>query len=183
MRVYLDNNLFAYLLALPDEKKRLNLFVGREARAVRELHAREDVELLCSDESLAEMEKTPNEAKRQQLQSLYSAIKADRAVIRNAGVTWDDDVTRLDSPDALWDHPHTDMDRQHISSFLQKKGIKVDEFDVRYLANARLEENQIDVFLTADKRTIWNFRHELRKEFGIRVALASELLAELENQK
>jgi len=43
-----------------------------------------------------------------------------------------------------------------------------------------LSENLIDVFLTADKGTIWKFREELRQLLGIRVALPSQLLDELE---
>ncbi|MCH8040628.1 MAG: hypothetical protein IH977_09835 [Nitrospinae bacterium] len=181
MRVYLDNNLFSYLLALAIGKQ-LDQFIDREARSTRELLARPELEVLCSDESLAEMECIKDPAKRQRLQSLYATVKSGNAALRNAAVRWDDRVTRWDSPDANWDHPHTDADRKRIESFLKRKGIPVNEFDVRYLANAALDENKIDIFLTADKKTIWNFRHEFLKDFGIRVALPSELLAEIESQ-
>ena len=177
MRIYLDNNLFSYLLAIADGKQ-FDQFVGREARSVRELLGRPEVEVLCSDESLAEMERVKDPTKRQRLQSLYAALKDGRAVVRNAAARWDDGVTRWDSPDARWDHLHNDTDRERITSFLEEKGIQVNEFDVRYLANAALDENDIDVFLTADKKTIWHFRRELLEQLGIRVALPSELLAE-----
>ena len=181
MRVYVDNNLFSYLLALTDGKK-LDPFVDREARALRDLLARSDVEVRCSDESLTEMDCIMDAEKRQRLQSLYAAVKAGAPVVRNARVRWDDGVTRWDSPDATWDHRHTDIERQRIASFLQEKGIHVNKLDVRYLANAALAENKIDVFLTADKKSIWNFRDELRNRFGIRVALPSELVGELARQ-
>jgi hypothetical protein len=178
MRVYLDNNLISYLLALREERARQD-FEKREAHAISKLLNREDVTALCSDESLAEIEKTPNADKQMRLATLYSKLKQGRAIVRNAQVTWDDGVTRWDSPDARWDHPYDDADRQRLEGFFRKKGI-FDDFDIRYLANAMLPENRIDVFLTADKRTIWKFREELRQLFGVRVALPSELLDELE---
>jgi hypothetical protein len=128
---------------------------------------------------LAEIEKTPNADKQERLVKLYSKLKQGRAVVRNAQVTWDDGVTRGDSPDASWDHPYDNADRQRLEHFFHSKGV-FDDFDIRYLANAMLPENRIDVFLTADKKTIWKFREELRQHFGIRVALPSELLDELE---
>lgn len=179
MRVYLDNNLITYLLGLR-EGRALQDFVKREAQATSKLLDRDDITALCSDESLAEIEKIPTADKQERLAALYSKLKQGRAVVRNAQVTWDDGVTRWDSPDAGWDHPYDNRDRERLEQFFRSKGIFENDFDIRYLANAMLPENRIDVFLTADKKTIWNFREDLRQLFGIRVALPSELLDELE---
>jgi hypothetical protein len=179
MRVYLDNNLlFTYLSAL-QHGKTLRPEIALEAKALASLLVRTDIELLCSDEALAEMNRIVGSAKRSRLQQLYHRLKGDRAVIRNARVTYDDGVTRYDSPDATHDHPYTDKNRAELTTFFRSKGLTPNEYDTRYLANAMLRVNAIDVFLTADKRTIWNFRHDLKQLVGIRVALPFELLAEL----
>jgi hypothetical protein len=55
------------------------------------------------------------------------------------------------------------------------------DFDARYIANAMLPVNRIDVFLTADKKSIWNHRADIKARFGVGVKLPYELAEEIIN--
>lgn len=176
-RVYLDNNLLAYLVAY-EEHRASPGFVAAEGAAVSNLVARGDIEVLCSDESLTEIGKLTPGSRRAKLEARFHALKAGKPVIRNAAVSWDDGMPFWDSPDVTWDHKHDDADLARVKAVLASAGVS-ESFDARYLANALLAENRIDAFLTADKNTIWNHRAVIRSQLGVRVALPSELAAEL----
>jgi hypothetical protein len=179
VRVYLDNNLFTYLLR-HIQGRALRPEIVTEAMALAAILARHDVEPVCSDESLAEIDRHPRAQDRDDLRALYSKLKAGRRVVRNARVTWGDGIARWGSPDFRWGEIGDDGDRKRIGAFLKEKGIgDPNEYDVRYLANALLPQNRIDFFLTYDKKTIWRFREELNARFGIVVKTPSELLSEI----
>ena len=138
-----------------------------------------NIEFLVSEEVLAEIRKLPDAStKRKDLEQMYYKLKQGRSVIRNSTVIYGDPIATYNSPDIFYDHPFTDKDLDEVSRFLKSKGNQND-FDSRYIANAMLTENKIDVFLTADKRSIWNHREDIKANFGVMVRLPSELATEL----
>jgi hypothetical protein len=108
---------------------------------------------------------------------MYRKLK-QAPMVRNAAVTFDDPLVTFDCPDVFFDHPYTDADLSAVRTLLKSKGNE-NEFDARYIANAMLAANRIDVFLTADKKSLWEHRETIKAEFGVTVKLPSELAKEL----
>ncbi len=178
MRVYLDNQLITYLLK-PRQSRESSFVTLREINALLELSKRKSVEFLISEESLAEIRKLPEKSlKRKNLERFYFKLKQGKTVIRNSKVVWDDPIATWDSPDVFWDHPYDDADLNKVKQFLASRG-NTNEFDARYVANSMLPKNKIDVFLTADKKSIWKHRDEIKEKFNVVVKLPTELNKEL----
>lgn len=176
MRVYIDNQLVTFLWRSLTGKLAENLTTQQAFDSMLSLSQSEDIEFLLSEEILAEISKMPNTSnKRKGVESLYQKLKNGKSVIRNSKVTYDDPIATYASTDVLFNHNYTDNDLNAVKKFLSDKGNN-NEFDARYIANAMLPENRIDVFLTADKKSIWNHRDEIKDRFGVIVMLPSELL-------
>ncbi|MCH7541870.1 hypothetical protein IH981_03825, partial [Patescibacteria group bacterium] len=143
--------------------------------ALETLFKRKDVELLVSEESLAEIRKlNQTSQKRKDLEAMYFKLKQRKSVIRNSAVLWSDPIATWNSPDVYYDHPYKDTDLNKVKQFLASKG-NTNDFDTRYIANAMLSENKIDVFLTFDKSSLWRHRNEIKRLFGVEVKLPSEI--------
>jgi len=179
MRVYLDNQLVTYILSGIQNKLSTDPVVEQEINSMVALSQMSNIELLISEEVLAEIRKLPDiSAKRKDLEQMYQKLKQGRGVISNSTVNYNDPIATYNSPDVFYGHPFTDKDLDEVRRFLKSKGNQSD-FDARYIANAMLLENKIDVFLTADKKTIWNHRVDIMAKFGVMVKLPSELATEL----
>lgn len=174
MRAYLDNQLITYILRFKQGRV-LSYPLLDEVNALVKLSKREGIEFLISEESLAEIRKLPEKSStRKSLEQFYFKLKKGKTVIRNSKVVWDDPIATWDSPDVFWDHPYDDTDLNKVKRFLAGKG-NTNEFDARYIANAMLQENKIDIFLTADKKSIWKYRDEIKRKFNVVVKLPTEL--------
>jgi hypothetical protein len=175
-RLYLDNELITYILRILQGRKSSGVDLGEQWTALEYLISLEtvEIELLFSDESLAEIRNLHvNSKKRKELEPLYFVLKQGKAVVRNAAVTYSDRLSVYGSPDISYNHPNDDTDLKRVKQFLASKG-NMSEFDARYIANALLPENRIDVFLTYDKATLWCFREEIKRLFGVVVKLPTE---------
>jgi len=179
MRLYLDNNLVTHALR---HIQGITTNMPHETLALVALSARTDVSMIVSDESLAEIRKLPeNSLNRKALEPFFFKLRDNSLsipIIRNSNVTWDDPIALWDSPNVYWDHPYDDSDLNKAKALLISKG-NHDEFDARYIANTMLVTNNIYAFLTVDKRTIWNYREDIKNVLGVLVKLPSELLEEL----
>jgi len=175
MRVYLNNELITYLLRYRQGKK-LQSNVQKETESLVFLSGREDIEILVSEESLAEIRDLhKNSSTRKDLEPLYFKLKQAKTVIRNSIVMYNDIIATYGSQDVFYSHSHNNTDLNRVKQFLSTKG-DVSEFDAMYIANAMLPKNEIDVFLTADKKTIWNYRDEIEERFNVIVKLPTELI-------
>lgn len=176
-RLYLDNQLIKFTLDHLQNKLSKNLNILSEQEAVAYLFSLKHLklEILLSEESLAEIRKLPkNSNKRKDLENLYYNLKQGKSVIRNSSVTYNDSIATYNSPDVFWNHDKKDDDLNRVKKFLIAKG-NLDDFDARYIANAMLPENKINFFLTADKKSIWLYRKEILKNFKVVVKLPTEL--------
>lgn len=177
MRIYLDNQLITYLLGYL-QKKELQDQTRKETESLVFLLRRDDIEVLVSEESLAEIRKlNKNSLKRKNLEQLYFKLKQTR-VIRNSSVKYDDEITTYNSMDVRYNHSYDDKDLNRVREFLKSRGNEND-FDTKYIANAILPENKIDIFLTADKKTIWNYAEDIKRQFGLAVKTPTQLEEEL----
>jgi hypothetical protein len=175
-RLYLDNLLITYILSIVQGNKPNNVHLEKEWTALEYLMQVEAVEitLLFSDENLAEIRKLSDTSeKRKKLEPFYFKLKQGKHVIRNVAVTYGDRLSVYGSSDISYNHPFDDTDVYRVKQFLTGKG-NMDTFDARYIANAMLPENRIDAFLTNDKATLWRYRDEIKKHFGVVVKLPSE---------
>lgn len=178
IRVYLDNQLITYILravqdlaTLPEMK---SLVLLSNIKTI-------NIEFLVSEESLAEIRQLPeNSVRRKDLEELYFKLKEGKPVIRNATVLYDDKIATYNSSDVFMCHPYDDTDLNKVRQFLRSKG-NTNDFDARYVANAMLPENKINVFLTADKRSLWQHKMEIKEKFGVDVKLPSELVEYLKH--
>lgn len=178
MRVYLDNQLITYLLRF-DQGKKLDDILLKEVIALKELSKWRNVEFLISEESLAEIRKLPeNSLKRKDLEQLYFKLKKGKTIIRNSKVVWSDSIATWSSPDVFFNHPYDDTDLNKVKRFLASRS-NTNEFDARYLTNSMLPENEVDIFLTLDKKSIWKYRNEIKERFNVVVKLPTELKQKL----
>jgi hypothetical protein len=178
MRVYLDNQLVTYMANSLQKKVPGDRITQQETSALATLASVCDIEFLVSEEVLAEIGRLRHGSpKRQDLERMYWRLKTP-PVIRNSSVAFDDLIATFDSPDVFFDHAFTDTDLDAARNFLRSKG-NHNDFDARYVANAMLPANKIDVFLTADRKSLWNHREDIKATFGVSVKLPSELAAEL----
>lgn len=178
IRVYLDNQLITYILRSIQKKPVKDVVTLMEMAPLIYLSNIKgvDIQFLFSEESLAEIRRLPeHSAKRKDLEILYYRLKKGKSVIRNSAVSYNDAIATYDSPDILYNHPYSDKDLNEVRAFMQSKG-NHNDFDARYIANAMLPENEISVFLTADKKSIWKHRIEIKNKFGVEVKLPSELV-------
>lgn len=174
MRVYLDNQLITYLLRF-EQGKKLDSNSAKQLGALIKLSKKKDIEFLISEESLAEIRLLPKHSqKRKDLEQFYFKLKRGKTVIRNSSSTWDDPIATWSSPDLCWDHPYDDKDLNKVKKFLTSKGNK-NEYDARYIANAMLPENKISIFLTADRKSLWRYRREIKERFNVVIKLPTEL--------
>lgn len=171
MRLYLDNQLVTYLTMIESLRARGDLLGTLDALVA--LLARDDVEILLSEESLAEIRRLSPGPKRSRLEETYRKLKESQSVIRNSKVTWNDPIATWNSPDVMWSHPYTDDDLNRVKVFFAQRGNR-NEFDARYIANAMLPENEIAAFVTADRRSIWRHRAEIKEQFGVNVYTPEE---------
>lgn len=175
-RLYLDNQLITYILRILQGRKSSSVDLGEQWTALAYLTSLKtvEIELLFSDESLAEIRNLDvNSMKRKELEPHYFMLKQGKPVTRNAAVTYGDRLSVYGSPDISYSHPYDDTALNRVKQFLASKG-NSDEFDARYIANAMLPENRIDVFLTYDKTTLWRYREDIKRLFGVVVKLPSE---------
>lgn len=184
MRVYLDNNLIQLVASLIKKKYpegNPNLLMEMAALNLLSNIKSIYVDFLVSEESLAEIRNlSEGKPKRTELEDLYFKLKQGKSVIRNSSVVYDDPIATWDSPDVFWDHKYDDTDLNKVRTFLSSKG-NTNDFDARYIANSMLKENYIDYFLTSDKKSIWNYKDEIEKLFGVKVRLPTELAETLKH--
>lgn len=176
-RIYIDNNIIAFIKNIIFKKpNNSGLDVLMEEASLVYLSNLKSIkiEFLLSQESLFEINRlSANSEKRVELEAVYRAFKK-APVFRNAAVRYDDPLVTYDSPDITYDHPYDDSVLNKVRSFLSSKG-NTDDFDARYIANASLPENKIDAFMTFDKKSLWNYRKDIKTEFGVEVKLPSEI--------
>lgn len=142
-----------------------------------------ETEILVSEESLAEIRKLdPNSTKRKDLETVYHILKQSKSVIRNSAVTFNDPIATYNSPDVPYNHAYTDDDLDKVYEYLvtkigtvNKEKMEAIRFDARYIANAMLKENNINFFLTNDKKSLWIYKKDIEEKFGVKIRLPSEL--------
>lgn len=174
MRIYIDNNLIS---GLYDSREAgfLTPNTQLEMENFERLAQSTYVELLLSEESLAEIRKTSNVIVEKGLEKIYSRMKGSKPVIRNSRVIVNDDIATYDSPDVTYNHDRTDTDLNRVHAFLSDLG-NTNVFDARYITNSLLAENRIDFFITLDKASLWKHRIAIEEKFGVKVRLPSEVV-------
>jgi len=186
LRLYFDNQLITYVLRLIQKNfPKGNVALLMEIASIKRIYEVSgiEIEVLVSEESLAEIRKLDSSStKRKDLEATYNMLKQSKSVIRNSAVIWNDLIATYNSPDIFYNHAYTDDDLDKVNDFLvtkigtlAKEKLEAIRFDARYIANAMLEENNIDFFLTNDKKSLWIYKEEIEEKFGVKIRLPSEL--------
>ncbi len=178
VRVYFDNMLITYLANYEEGRPPVD-HLRPTVDALVAIVQHDDVEILVSEETLIEIGRMDKDSsKRMRNEPVYRRLKAGNPVHRNAGFGWSSKYVGWWSEDVGWDHDGTNEDLDRVEAYLVPVG-NVDDMDPRYIANAMLADNAIDVFLTYDKKTIWRHRAEIKERFGETVMTPEELLQQL----